>query len=556
MDPMPAAPAIVIVTPNESLIDATREFSQRYGADYSIHGVGSLAAALETAQELIADEVPLAMFGVATDLDDATVEQAMAELHELSPQARRVALVTTQFAPHTLDRLNEAQQEGIIDAGLGLPRGPRDEEFHTAITELLSEWGWTSAAPVVPFVEVCATAYSPGLMRIKDFMHRMGVPFTFVDPDSDRGAELIDIAGPDAEFPLLYGRNGTMLSNPNVATLGETLFGRASDLPEGHIADVVVVGAGPAGLAAAVYGASEGLSTLVLEVDAVGGQAGTSSMIRNYLGFPRGISGMRLAQRARVQATRFGAKFLVGHAVESVSVADLHEITMDDGTVITARTVVIATGARYRRIGVPALEDLTGRGVYYGAAMSVARAMADAQVYVVGGGNSAGQAAVHFARFTPHVTIVVRRTGLEATMSAYLIREIMANPRISVRTCTEVVDGGSKLGSDRLNWITLRDSRTGETEKVRADALMLLLGAEPCASWLPDEICVDDRGFVQTGRDVPQSHWLGDLPPVELSTAVPGIFAVGDVRSGSMKRVASASGEGAAVIPAIHNYLS
>jgi len=337
----------------------------------------------------------------------------------------------------------------------------------------------------------------------------------------------------------------------------EAIYDGFDTFPEGVIADVAIVGGGPAGLAAAVYAASEGLSTVMLERDAIGGQAGSSSMIRNYLGFPRGISGMRLAQRSRIQAGRFGARFFTGRPAIRIEPGPAdepeHQHVHVTGAQLCARTVVIATGVTYRRLGVPGVDDLVGAGVYYGAATSMAREMQDRDVYIIGGGNSAGQAAVHLAKFAGAVTILVRRAGLAETMSDYLVREIAAMPTIQVRTRTVVVDGG---GDGRLQWLRLEDLDTGEPSKTPADGLFCLLGAEPDCSWLPDGLALDERGFVLTGRDVPRDAWVDGQPPASLETTVPGVFAVGDVRAGSMKRVASASGEGASVLPLVHAHLA
>jgi len=339
--------------------------------------------------------------------------------------------------------------------------------------------------------------------------------------------------------------------------LGIDLWGLSDD----SRCDLLVVGAGPAGLAAAVYASSEGLTTVVLESEAIGGQAGTSSMIRNYLGFPRGISGMRLAQRARNQAVRFGTDFYSGWPVTSLlpgtpgadGVPTPHLLCTDGGDV-HARAVVISTGVTYRRLGVPAIERLTGLGVNYGSAMTAAREMEGADVIVVGGGNSAGQAAIHLARFARSVTILVRRQTLAETMSRYLVDEIAYNPRITVQNCSEVVDGGP--GDDgRLGWVIVRDTTDGTEERRSARGLFLLIGAAPHCDWLPDEVARDGRGFVLTGRDVPPERWRDGLPPESLETTVRGVFAVGDIRAGSMKRVAAASGEGASVVPLVHAWL-
>ena len=334
-----------------------------------------------------------------------------------------------------------------------------------------------------------------------------------------------------------------------------TIYGAPDEIDVDKVVDVVVVGAGPAGLAAAVYASSEGLKTVVLESDAIGGQAGTSSMIRNYLGFPRGISGMRLAQRARSQAIRFGTRFFTGWPVEALepgSNGDPHRVVTEGGEV-NARAVVIATGVAYRRLGVDAIEELVGLGVHYGAAVSASVEMEDRDVFVVGGGNSAGQAALHLARFARSVTLLVRRPDVSATMSDYLIREMKYVPRIRVRECAEVVEGG---GDGRLDWIGVRDLNTGEVTRHEAGGLFLLLGAEPKCDWLPPEIRLDEHGFVLTGRDVPKDLWADGLPPANLATSVPGLYAAGDIRAGSMKRVAAASGEGASVVPLVHGHLA
>ena len=310
-----------------------------------------------------------------------------------------------------------------------------------------------------------------------------------------------------------------------------SIYGRPDEIEVDSVVDLVIVGAGPAGLAASVYGASEGLTTVAIEAEAIGGQAGTSSMIRNYLGFPRGISGMRLAQRARNQAIRFGTRFYTGWPATALEVGrdGAPHVVRTEGGDVHARAVVIASGVTYRKLGVESVDSLVGQGVNYGAAMTAAREMEGYDVFVVGGGNSAGQAAIHLARFARSVTILVRRPDLSATMSAYLIGEIEFNPRITVEGCREVVDGG---GNGRLEWIEVEDTSTGEHTRREAGGLFLLLGAVAHCDWLPPEVARDPRGFVLTGRDVPPAGWRDGLPPENLQTTVPGIFAVGDIRAG------------------------
>jgi thioredoxin reductase (NADPH) len=371
--------------------------------------------------------------------------------------------------------------------------------------------------------------------------------------NSDEGRALLGRAGGTGkQLPVVVLFDGRVLVDPSNAELAHALGIKTR--PEAVTYDVAVIGAGPAGLAAAMYGASEGLATAVLEHEALGGQAGTSSMIRNYLGFPRGVSGAELAQRAYEQAWILGADFIYGLSAIGLGTAGPDRvITLGDGAEATSRAVILATGVTWRRLGVSSLEALVGAGVFYGAAASEAPAVRGREVYVVGGANSAGQAAVHLARFARSVTILVRRPDLAETMSSYLIGEIEYNPRIAVRTCTAVVDGG---GDGRLEWLGLRDVRTGATDRVPAYGLFLLLGAEPRCDWLPPEVARDQHGFVLTGRDVPRERWVDGLPPQSLATTVPGIFAAGDIRSGSLKRVASASGEGASVVPLVHAWLA
>ena len=438
-----------------------------------------------------------------------------------------------------------------------MPQGPRDEEFHLAVGELLNEWNATVATPVVENVRIIAPEKDALTRDLLDYLARVGMPAGVHHPDSEVGREVMASCPEDeGRWPVVSSMSGWCGHCPDVRSLANQLYGRPDDIDVDEVVDLVVVGAGPAGLAASVYASSEGLSTVCLEAEAIGGQAGTSSMIRNYLGFPRGISGMRLAQRARGQALRFGTRFFTGWPATGISrCADGdHHVVHTEGGDVHARTVLVSTGVDYRRLGVESLEELVGRGVYYGAAMAAARELAGDHVVVVGGGNSAGQAAIHAARFASSVTIVVRRPDLTATMSSYLINEIEWNPRITVRPCTRVVDGGpDDVG--QLAWLDMEDVDTGAQERVEARGLFLLLGAAPECGWLPDAVLRDERGFVLTGRDVPTEHWVDGVPPEDLATTVPGIFAGGDIRAGSMKRVASATGEGASVVSSVHTWL-
>ena len=546
-------PAILLIGTQQR--DAlTREF-RRYEVDYRIEYADGLAAAIAVTQTLHSQNVPIALVAAQMELPDAAGLVALDCVHAISSAAKRVIVLAWEEFRSSMEGVREAQLAGRIDTSLTIPRGVRDEEFHTAVTELLSDWGWTSDVPVVESVQIVSDGISPLKSQICDFLERLGVPFRVYAPDSDVGRDaLTGLDGATPTYPLVVSPLGGVMNAPSIAEIG-ALFSAGRDPQDGRVYDLAIVGAGPAGLAAAVYGASEGLSTIMLDADAVGGQAGSSSMIRNYLGFPRGISGMRLAQRARSQANRFGAHIYSARPVHAAQLAsgpnDVHTLTLDDARV-QARALLVATGVAYRRHGVEAVEDFVGLGVHYGAATSAARGCEGKDVYVVGGGNSAGQAAVHLARWARSVIIVIRRPDLSATMSEYLTREIAGNPRIAVRACSEVIDAG---GAGRLDWITLRDKNTGGEEKVASHGLFLLLGARPCCDWLPDDVVRDRAGFVVTGRDTPQGTWVDGLPPASLETTVPGVFAAGDIRAGSMKRVASASGEGAAAVPLVHAYL-
>ncbi|MEO9153014.1 MAG: FAD-dependent oxidoreductase, partial [Lapillicoccus sp.] len=519
-------PVILVAADAEQDEAVRRTFESRYAADYDVLLVGTASGLLDRARELTVDRRPVALVCAQSELPDGDGLALLDAVHAITATARRIALLPPARYSPNLPRLRTALSEGRLDAWLGIPTAPRDEEFHAAIVEMLSDWSWSTDAVEVDGVQVVFEAKTAELARVVDYLQRMGLPHRRYHASSEVGRAVIAAAGPGAPFPLVHypARRGNtttlavepedVLSAPTLAQLGATMYGSVTDLDHDFVADLVVVGSGPAGLAAAVYGASEGLTTVVLESEAIGGQAGTSSMIRNYLGFPRGISGMRLAQRARMQALRFGARFFVGLPVAAVTEGDgpgePHTLTLEDGSSVRGRAVVVASGAAYRRLEVESLEAMIGLGVTYGAATTLAPFMTGRSVHVVGGGNSAGQAAVHLSRFAKSVTIVIRRDSLTATMSDYLVREVEANPVISVRPHTEVVEGG---GEGWLGWLTLRHTGTGEDERVETSGLILLLGAEPRADFLPDSVLRDDRGFVLTGRDVPAERWLEGRPP-------------------------------------------
>ena len=545
-------PAILLVAPGHAA-DLTDEFG-RYVRDYDIRATASVAEAEDVAGSVLAAGGQVALIVAESQLPDAHVLEAFARWRGIVPTARRLVVAHHSRFLADAEDLRAGLAKGKFDAYLLMPRGVRDEEFHTAVCELLSDWGSTVAAPEVESVRIVSPGPDALTLGIRDFLDRMGLPNRTYAPDTEEGQEVLAAAGDDPAYPVVRAMDSFVFSPRTVRDVALRVYGSPVDIDVDTVVDVAIVGAGPAGLAAAVYASSEGLSAVVLESEAVGGQAGTSSMIRNYLGFPRGVSGMRLAQRARNQAIRFGTRFFTGWSViglEPGGPGEVHLLHTDGGD-LRARSVVIATGVTYRRLRVPAVEALVGLGVFYGSAMTAAREMEDADVVVVGGGNSAGQSAIHLARFARSVTILVRREGLESTMSSYLIEEIAYNPRISVLPCAEVVDAG---GDGRLEWVRVRDTRTGDATDRPCRGLFLLLGAEPHCDWLPAEVARDGRGFVLTGRDVPTELWRDDRPPASLETTVPGVFAAGDIRAGSMKRVAAASGEGSSVVPLVHAWL-
>lgn len=526
----------------------------RYQGEYDLRVTASAEQTADVLADARSEGHPVALVVTESRLPDSELYPALNRWRTAVPTARRVVAAHWDHFMADADSLRSGLATGKYDAYLLMPRGLRDEEFHNAITDLLSDWGSTVAVPEVAAVEVISPQPSPLVPAIRDYLDRMGMPSAVVDPGSDRAHELLAGYEGPRDYPIVARVGRPPRPVASVREVASMIYGTPSDIEVEVVVDLVVLGAGPAGLATAVYGSSEGLSTVVIESEAIGGQAGTSSMIRNYLGFPRGISGMRLAQRARNQAIRFGTRFFTGWPVTALELGAPGQphLVRTEGGDVRARAVVISTGVDYRRLGLVGLEELVGHGVHYGAAVSAARELEGYDVVVVGGGNSAGQAAIHLARFARSVTILIRRPDLAETMSDYLIREISHNPVITVTACAQVVDGG---GDQRLQWVTIRDLNTGEETRREIGGLFLLLGADPGCDWLPEEICRDDRGFVLTGRDIPKHLWTGGSPPANLETVVPGIFAAGDVRGGSMKRVAAASGEGASVIPLVHAYL-
>jgi thioredoxin reductase (NADPH) len=553
-------PAIILVSEDhaDTLLE---EFHSRYARDYELRSARSCAEAESIAQTICDDGGQVAMFVTDSRLPDCdSIFEAFHRWRVVVPTARRVVAAHWDHFVADGPALRIGMAKGKYDAYLLMPRGRRDEEFHHAITDLLSDWTSTVPDPEVVSAKIISPTHDALTTAIRDFLDRMGMQNRLWHPDDPEIQEHLErvrgeLGVAELQYPLVYSPVRGAIQATSVRDVAVSLYGRPDDIDVDRVVDLAVVGGGPAGLAAAVYAASEGLTVVVIESEAIGGQAGTSSMIRNYLGFPRGISGMRLAMRARNQALRFGTDFYTGWEVTSLEPGTDGQphVLHTDGGDVRARTVLISSGVAYRKLGVPPVEELVGSGVNYGAAMTAAREMEGYDVVVVGGGNSAGQAALHLARFASSVTIVVRRPGLEETMSKYLIDEIGYNERIEVLPCTRVVDGG---GEGQLEWLCLENTESGERTTKQARGLFLLLGAEPRCEWLPTELARDENSFVLTGRDVPRDQWVDDRPPANLATTVPGVFAAGDIRAGSMKRVAAASGEGASAVPLVHAFLA
>jgi thioredoxin reductase (NADPH) len=552
----PPRPRVLVVEDESEVRARIRgELERRYGADYRVRCVGSAVDALAKLEGWREAGDPVALVLADQWMPDMTGEDFLACARALYPDAKRALLV--QFGAwgdrDTADAMLRAMARGSIDYYVLKPWRRADEYFHRTITEFLQEWERASSASPQEVAVVCEWR-SPRAHQLRQLLARNGVPHVAHDTDSPDGRRILaenDQEGTRDPVVVLVG--GGVLVDPTNAELANA-YGVSTSLEDRSDFDVVVVGAGPAGLAAAVYASSEGLDTLVVERESIGGQAGSSSLIRNYLGFARGVSGAELAQRAYQQAWIFGARFLHTRSVTALRPdGGRHVLELSDGSQATATAVVLATGIAYRRLGIPELEGLVGTGVFYGASVSEARAHTGQEVYVVGGGNSAGQAAVHLGRYAARVTILVRRGSLAETMSSYLIHEINESENIEVRAHTEVT---GCAGDGSLDAIELRDCRTGRAETVPAAALFLMIGAQPHTSWLPDTICRDTRGYLLTGSDLPEGDWPLERPQLMLETSLPGVFAVGDARHGSTKRVASAVGEGSVVIEQVHQLMA
>ena len=531
---------VLVAVDEEALTDVEAQLSQRYGRDYRVEGFGDPAEALELLTELADEDTEVALVLVGESSAEAGDGKLFDHVRRLHPHAKRALLVSANawMDDETADAIRASMALGRIDHYVFRPAASPDEVFHEAVSDFLLEWA-RERRLVPQTVHIVGKEWSGRAFQLREVFRRCSVPHDFCLADSDKGRRLMANAPPDAQLPVMILPDGTMLSDPSDAQIAEAA-GAPLDLEEKTF-EVVIIGAGPGGLSAAVYCASEGLRVLVVDSGGIGGQAGSSSLIRNYLGFGKGISGSRLAEEAYEQAATFGATFLFMHRVTAIDrSAGWFHLPLSDGRFVSARVVILAMGATYRRLGIEPLEELVGAGVFYGGPASEAPALTGKDVYIVGGGNSAGQAALHFARYAERVTIVVRSESLEAGMSHYLIQAIEAAPNIDVKSATTVVGGG---GEGRLQHLVLRDRDADQETTVPADALFILIGARPQTDWLPAELQRDQHGFLLTGDDLEQG-WTLDRAPLSLETSIPGVLAAGDVRHGSVKRVAAAVGEG------------
>jgi thioredoxin reductase (NADPH) len=544
-------PVILAVDDDPQVLAAVaRDLRARYAEDYQIVSAGSGSEGLEVVGEISERGRTIASFLVDQRMPTMSGTEFLLEAQKTFPEAKRLLL--TAYAD------TEAAIQAINDVGLDQyllkPWTPPEEKLYPVLDDALDDWQSHAAKPF-DGVRVFGTTWSPTTYEIKAFLARNEVPYLFIDIDRDEdgATTAAEAANGSTELPIVLLQDNTVFINPDKTALAEAVG--IHTLPESPFYDLIVIVGGPAGLAASVYGASEGLSTVMIEREAPGGQAGTSNRIENYLGFPKGVSGADLARRAIAQATRLGAELITAAEVDHVDVSGpLKTIHLADGSELTCRALIIASGMAVRRLNVPGYEQFEGAGIYYGAAATEAATYRDRHVYVIGGANSAGQAAVMFSKTSSQVTMIVRSADLGEKMSAYLVDQIGAIDNIEVLTSTSVAE---VTGSDRVDSIRLENRETGDHETREASALFIFVGAVPHSSFLEDSIRTNEKGFIYTGTDVKSftDAWPLERDPLPLETSVPGVFAAGDVREGAVRRVASAVGEGSIAVSFVHRYL-
>jgi thioredoxin reductase (NADPH) len=552
-----ARPVLVAVDDDADVLKGIeRDLRRQYADRFRVLAANSGQNALELLEKLRRRNETVAMFVVDYRMPQMNGIEFLVKAIEQFPDSRRVLLTAYSDTDAAIRAINEVK----LNHYLLKPWAPPDQNLYPVLDDLLEEWQ-ASYHPPFEGIRVLGTRWSPKSYEVREFLARNHVPYQWLnveaagsDPEVRRALEA---AGPDPELPQILFPDGTLVADPSHDEIARHV-GLRTRAGSGFF-ELAIVGGGPAGLAAAVYGASEGLKTLIVEREAPGGQAGLSSRIENYLGFPSGLSGGDLARRAVAQARRFGAELLAPQEAVGVRADGPYRIVqLRDGSEIACHALLIATGVEWRKIGVPGIEHLQGAGVYYGAGSTEAVSCRDEDVYIVGGANSAGQAAMNFARFARRVIMLVRGESLAASMSKYLIDDIAATPKIEVQTHSQVVE---VHGADRLEAISIACSRTGTVEKVPATSLFIFIGAEPGTGWLDGFVQRDARGFILTGPDLMKDGkrprgWPLDRDPGLLETSVPGVFAVGDVRHGSIKRVASSVGEGSIAVQFVHQYLA
>lgn len=532
----------------------TRDLKNKYRNEYRVLSTGSVTEALDSLKELKNKGETLAMFISDQRMPQLDGVGFLEKAMHFYPAAKRVLLTAYSDTDAAIKAINKVQ----LDYYLVKPWDPPEEKLFPVIDELLDDWHHEHR-PAFRGIKVTGYQFSQQSHAIKDFLAGNLIPYQWLDVQtSEEGKSLLELNGLTAkDAPVVFFEDGSYLVKPSITDIAH----KAGLTPQikHDVYDVVIIGAGPAGLAAGVYGASEGLKTLLIERRAPGGQAGTSSRIENYLGFPSGLSGAELTRRAITQATRLGTEFIAPQSVKDIrQKGGYNKIILDDNTEINTRSVIITTGVDYRTLDKKGIADFTGAGIYYGSAMTEATACRDKQVFIVGGGNSAGQAAMYLSKFAKNVHILIRKDDLTSTMSAYLIDQIKSASNIAVRPFTEVDEA---IGSERLQQLVIHNISTGERTTEEADALYIFIGAKPYTDWIALNIIKDDKGFIETGGELKnypdfRKIWKQPRDPYLLETSCPGVFAAGDVRAHAMNRVAAAVGEGSMAISFVHKYLA
>lgn len=548
-------PILLTLDDDQQVLRAiVRDLRAAYGKDYRILSTASASEALESLKDLKNKNEVVALFLSDQRMPEMLGVEFLQQAKEFFPDAKRVLLTAYSDTDAAIRAINDVQ----LDYYLMKPWDPPEEKLLPALNDLLDEWQ-SKHRPLFEGIRIVGFQWSPRSHQAKDFLSGNLIPYQWLDIESNEaGGDLLELNKIDhKDLPAVFFEDGTFLLNPTLQQVGEKtgMRSKASKM----MYDVAIIGAGPSGLAAAVYGGSEGLNATMIEKRAPGGQAGTSSRIENYLGFPNGLSGAELSRRAMTQASRFGVELLSPQEVVDISLKDNYKIIrLRDGSLINTRSIIITTGVDYRSLEATDVEKFTGAGIYYGASTTEAHACKGCDVYIVGGGNSAGQSAMYLSNYAANVYIVVRKKDLSATMSQYLIDQIKATPNIHVIGETIV---GQVFGNEKLEEICLEDLNTKNRKQVKASALFIFIGAKPVTDWIKLDIIKDEKGFIETGRDLMKyesfkKSWKLNREPFLLETCSPGIFAAGDVRAGAMNRVASAVGEGAMAIKFVHEYLA